>query len=149
MPRESPVSVIRPPAAALSASAMPKSATIGRPSCEEDVLGLDVAVNDALAMGVVQRVGHVGGDPHRLVDAELGLAVELVAEGLAVDERHDVEEEAVGASPESNSGRMCGCCSAAVVVISWTNRSAPRTAASSGLRTLMATLRLCLRSSAR
>src|SRR5687768_6116458 len=44
---------------------------------------------------------------------------------------------------------MCGCCSAAVVVISCTKRSAPNTAASSGLSTLSATFRLCLRSSAR
>ena len=35
------------------------------------------------------------------------------------------------------------------VVISCTNRSAPNTAASSGFRTLSATLRLCFRSSAR
>ena len=51
------------------------------------------------------------------------------------------------AVPESKSGRMCGCCSAAVVVISCTNRSAPSTAASSGLSSLSATFRLCLMSS--
>ena len=44
---------------------------------QQDVLGLDVAVDHAVAVRVVERVGHVGGDPHRLVDAELGLAIEL------------------------------------------------------------------------
>jgi DNA ligase (NAD+) len=53
------------------------------------------------------------------------------------------------AVPLSNSGRMCGWLSAAVVLISCTNRSAPSTAASSGFRTLIATLRSCLRSAAR
>lgn len=37
---------------------------------------------------------------------------------------------------------MCGCCSAAVVLISITKRSAPSTAASSGLSTLTATFAL-------
>src|SRR5512140_434226 len=44
---------------------------------------------------------------------------------------------------------MCGCCNAAVVLISARNRSAPITAASSGRSTLTATLRSCLRSCAR
>ncbi len=63
---------------------------------EQDVLRLDVAVDHAVAVGVVERIGHRDGDPDRLVHAQLGLAVELRAQRLAVDERHDVEEEAVG-----------------------------------------------------
>ena len=43
---------------------MPKSATSAWPSAEQDVLGLDVAVDHAVAVGVVQRVGHLAGDPH-------------------------------------------------------------------------------------
>ena len=39
---------------------------------------------------------------------------------------------------------MCGCCSAAVVSISWMNRSAPSTAASSGFSTLIRDLALVL-----
>ena len=45
------------------------------------------------------------------------------------------------ASPESNSGRMCGCCRLAVSLISARKRSAPITAASSGRSTLSATWR--------
>ena len=49
-----------------------------------------------MAVGVVQGVGHGHGDLHRLVDAELRLAIELAPQRLAVDERHHVVEEAVG-----------------------------------------------------
>ncbi len=63
---------------------------------EQDVLGLDVAVDHAITVGIVERVGHFTGDPHRFVDAELGLAVEFVAERLALDVGHDVVEKAVG-----------------------------------------------------
>ena len=45
---------------------------------------------------VLQRVGDVDRDSHRLVHAELGFAIELVAERLALDERHDVVQESVG-----------------------------------------------------
>ena len=50
---------------------------------------------------------------------------------------------------ESKSGRICGCFRFAVVLISVRNGSAPMTAAHSGLSTLIATFRSCLRSSAR
>ena len=48
-----------PPAAALTASAMPKSATSALPVVQQDVLGLDVAVDHAVAVRVVERVGHL------------------------------------------------------------------------------------------
>jgi hypothetical protein len=63
---------------------------------QQDVLWLDVPMDDAVPVGVVQRVGHRHSDLDGLVDAELGVAVELASERLAVDERHDVVEEAVG-----------------------------------------------------
>ena len=43
-------------------------------------------------VGVVQCAGHVGRDAHRLIDAELGLAIELAAECLALDVGHRVPE---------------------------------------------------------
>ena len=62
---------------------------------EQDVLGFDVAMNDPVLVGIRQRVEDFPGDPDRIVDPELGLAVEPGPEGLAVDEGHDVEEEAI------------------------------------------------------
>ena len=45
---------------------------------------------------VVECVGHLARDPHRVVHRELLLAAEPVAERLALDEGHDVIEEGVG-----------------------------------------------------
>ncbi len=47
-------------------------------------------------MGVVERAGHLAGDGEGLADGQLLLAGEPVAQRFAFDERHDVEEEAVG-----------------------------------------------------
>ncbi len=47
-------------------------------------------------MRVVERVGDLRGDPHRLLHAELLLAVERRAERLALDEGHHIVEEPVG-----------------------------------------------------
>lgn len=47
-----------------------------------------------MAVGVVEGVGHLGGDAHRFLDAQLGFPVELPAQRLAVEERHDVIQEA-------------------------------------------------------
>jgi len=65
------------------------------PVVEQNVLGLDVAVNHAMPMRVVERVSHLACDAHRFVDAKLRLAIQLVANRLALDEGHDVEQEAV------------------------------------------------------
>ena len=80
---------------------------------EQDVLRLDVAVDHAMPVGVVQGVGHRHRDPHRLLDAELGLPVEFGSQGLAVDERHDVVEEDLTPYPplpfaERGSDRFAG-----------------------------------------
>ena len=43
-----------------------------------------------MAVGVVERARDLGGDPHRVGDGELLLAIQPVPEALALDERHHV-----------------------------------------------------------
>ncbi len=62
---------------------------------EQDVGGLDVAMDHLVAMCIVEGVGHARGDTHRLVYRKLFLAVDSIAEGLALDIGHYVEEEPV------------------------------------------------------
>ena len=63
---------------------------------EEDVLGLDVAMDDPLPVSGVERAGDLLGEPDRVVHGELLLSVEPAPERFAIDERHDVEQQAVG-----------------------------------------------------
>ena len=55
---------------------------------EEQVLGLDVAVDHAVPVRVLERAGGLGGDPERRIDRQLPLPPEPVTERLALDERH-------------------------------------------------------------
>ena len=96
VPSESPVSVMRPPAAALTASAMPKSITIARPSCSRMFSGLMSRWIDAVAVRVVERIRHFARDAHRVLDAELRLPVQSLAHRLALDVGHDVVQQPVG-----------------------------------------------------
>ena len=57
---------------------------------EEDVLGLDIAMNDAVAVGVVQRPRHFPGNGDRGVHRELRLPIQPVPEGFALDVGHHV-----------------------------------------------------------
>ena len=61
---------------------------------EQDVLRLDVAMDDALPLGVSQRVGHRPGDPQRVRQRELGLARQAVPERLALHVGHGEPEPA-------------------------------------------------------
>ena len=68
------------------------------PARQEHVVRLDVAVYDALAMSVGERVGDFGEELHRFVNRQLPLARESAAKVVAIHERHDVVEEPVGFS---------------------------------------------------
>ncbi|CAN5836379.1 hypothetical protein BH24GEM1_BH24GEM1_30080 [soil metagenome] len=50
---------------------------------QQDVLGLDVAVHHVVPVGVVQRRGHLPGDPQGIGHGELLLPGEPVAQRLA------------------------------------------------------------------
>ena len=62
---------------------------------EQDVLGLDVPVDDAAAVGVVERAGDLArrcGAPSR---AAAGLGRQRLPQRLALDVRHDVVEQPI------------------------------------------------------
>jgi hypothetical protein len=59
---------------------------------QQNVLGLDVAVNDPFAMRVIESIRDFLGEHHRIIDGELSLAVEQTAKRFAFHERHYVVE---------------------------------------------------------
>ncbi len=63
---------------------------------EQDVLRLEIAVDDATAMRVVERLRDGDGESHGLLHGQLLLALEAGAQRLAIHEGHDVEEQAPG-----------------------------------------------------
>ena len=62
-------------------------------------------MNDSVLMGIVQGGSNLLGDPERLLDAQLFLAIDLVAQSISFDVRRDEEQEAVRLSG-SWSGRI-------------------------------------------
>ncbi len=64
-------------------------------AAQQDIARLDVTVNHAGVVGDLERARYRNRDPQRLVHRKLGLALDARAEGLALDVRHHVEEEAV------------------------------------------------------
>ena len=59
---------------------------------KEQVLGLDVAVDHALLVGVLEGLGRLAGDPERVVHRELPLAPEPVAKRFPLHVRHGKPE---------------------------------------------------------
>ena len=64
------------------------------PFREEDVLGLDVAVDDVVRMRVREGVGDLAREADRLIDGELALALDPPAQRLARNVGHHIVERA-------------------------------------------------------
>ena len=67
----------------------------GRAAGEQHVVGLDVAVHDAVLVRVRERLGHVAQQSHRLGDGERRAAFESRAQRFTLDERHGEPGQAV------------------------------------------------------
>jgi hypothetical protein len=68
----------------------------GVPAGEHHVVRLDVAVNHPVVVGVRQRVGDLAEHAHGVGDRQRAFAPDAVPQRLAFDERHDVEQQALG-----------------------------------------------------
>jgi len=76
--------------AACAAFAMPKSGHEHVAALvEQDVVRLDVAVHDVVAVRVRERVGDLAGDPRGIADRQFLMAFQEVAQRRAVDAPHD------------------------------------------------------------
>ncbi len=60
---------------------------------QQHVVGLHVAVHDAVAVRVGEGVAHIAQDPHRVAHGQLALVGDASAQRLARDVRHDVVEQ--------------------------------------------------------
>jgi hypothetical protein len=63
---------------------------------DQDVLGLDVAVDEPLRVREVQRLADLGGEPERLGKGDEGLPLEDLTERAAFHVRHHEEEPVAG-----------------------------------------------------
>jgi hypothetical protein len=63
---------------------------------QQNVLRLDIAMDHVLSVRIVECRGDLLGKMERIIDWELLLAVQPLAQRLAGDERHDIVEEPVG-----------------------------------------------------
>ncbi len=68
------------------------------PRGEQDVLGLDIAMNDTAGMRVVQRPRDLPGNGDGGVHRELRFPIQPVPQGFPLDVRHHVVEEIAGAA---------------------------------------------------
>jgi len=65
------------------------------PLVQQNVLGLDVAVDDVVAVRVVERVRDLGGDAHSVVDGERVVNRQPVAQRMALHHGHDEIQESI------------------------------------------------------
>ena len=73
--------------------AMPKSASFRSPSVGEQQIGrLQVAVDHAVVVGMLQRAGQLDAEPGRFAPIEAAAGLQLVFEIRAVDQLHGVED---------------------------------------------------------
>src|SRR5690349_15897085 len=82
---------------------------------EQDILRFEVAMNDAVRVRVVERIRDRAADTYGFVDRELLLALQLVPETLAFDERRYVEQQAIGGArveQRQQIGVLQTCCNA-------------------------------------
>ncbi len=89
---------LRHPAAALRARGRQGNAEVRHQRAavvQQDVLGLDVAVDDLVTMRVLQGARHRRRDRHRIGNRQMPLAVEPLAERFALHVRHHVVDESV------------------------------------------------------
>ena len=75
---------------------------------QQDVLGLHVAVHDAMAVRVLERIRDLAHQLHRVIHREATLTREPRAQRLAVDERHDVPHQPLRRSPSRTTGGCAG-----------------------------------------
>src|SRR5207249_2873515 len=62
---------------------------------EHDILGLDIAMDDAASVREVEGRGDRAGNAQGLVEWQLAFALQALAQALALDVRHHVIEEAI------------------------------------------------------
>jgi len=66
------------------------------PFVQQDVLGLDVAMHDVVAVRVVERVGDFRRQSRRQIDRELAPLAKQVAQRLPLHHGHDEEDKPAG-----------------------------------------------------
>ena len=131
-----------------TAPAIPKSRTMACVVLEQDVLRLDIAMDDPLAVRVVERPGDLDGDPERELQRIVPSRKSRVRSDSPVTSGM-VYQKRPSTSPAASSGTMCGWSRCAVTAISRRKCSIPTRSATSGWTILSATSRPSDRSRAR
>ncbi len=96
------------------------------PGGQQDVLRLEVAMDDATAVSVMQCIGDLARDPNHVLKRQAPFAGETITKGFAVHVRHRVPERPA-VPPESCSGTMWGWVRAASSSIARRKRSGTTT----------------------